>query len=105
MSSQLHAGNLGDKDFAAVHTFDTAQDEMHSVFQREPEAGHAGIGDGDLASLALLQEHGNHAAPAAHDVAVAGATEARVLGAGVGVGLDKHFLRAKFGGAVEIDRD
>ena len=57
----------------------------------------------DLASLALFHEHRNHAAPAAHHVAVAGATEARVLGPGVGVGLHKHFLGAKFGGAVKID--
>ena len=49
-------------------------------------------------------KHRNHAAPAAHHVAVARATEARVLRPGVGVGLHEHFFRAKFGGAIKIDR-
>ena len=61
------------------------------------------IGDGDFASLALLHEHRNHAAPATDHVAVAGATEARILGPGVGIGLDKHLFGAKFGGAVKIE--
>ena len=52
----------------------------------------------------LLQKHRNHAAPAAHDVAVAGATETRVLSSSIGVGLNKHFLGAKLGGAVKIRR-
>ena len=58
-----------------------------------------------LPRLALLEKHGNHAAAAADNVAVAGAGEAGVARAGIGVRLHKHFLGAQLGGAVEIDRD
>ena len=53
---QPHAGNLGNEDFAAMHLLDAAHHEAHAMLQREPEAGHAGIGNGDLAPLALLHE-------------------------------------------------
>ena len=56
-----------------------------------------------LPRLRCSMKHRDHAAPAAHNVAVAGATEAGVLRPGVGVGLDEHFLGAKFGGAVKVD--
>ena len=57
-----------------------------------------------LPALALLQENWNHAAPAAHHVAVAGATETRILGARVGIGLHKNFFRAQLGCAIKVDR-
>ena len=46
----------------------------------------------------------NHAAAAAHHVAVARTTEARVPRAGVGIGLHEQFFCAQLGGAIKIDR-
>jgi hypothetical protein len=50
------AGDFGDEDFAAFHLFDAGDDEVHALLEREPEAGHALVGDGDFAVGALLEE-------------------------------------------------
>ena len=83
-----------------MHLLDAAHHEAHSLFQRQPETGHARIGDGDVAIPPLLDEQWNDAAPAAHHVAVARAAQPRAAFAGVGVGLHKHFLGAQLGGAI-----
>ena len=84
-----------------MHLLDAANHEPDSLLDRDPEAGHAGIGDGDFAALALLLEYWNHAAPAAQHVAVARATESSILRSGVGIRLNKHFFRAQLGRAVQ----
>src|SRR5207249_3073217 len=68
---QLHAGDLGDKDFATVHLLEAANHEAHALFERNPEARHAGIGDGDPSSLALLQKNRDDAAAAAYYISIA----------------------------------
>ena len=52
---------------------------------------------------ALFQEHGNHAASAAQNIAVPDAAEARRPRSRVGIALHKEFLRAQLGRSVEID--
>ena len=69
-----------------------------------PEAGHARIGDRQLAALAAFLEERHHAAARADDVAVAHHGEARAALASQVVGRDEQLVRAQFGGAVEIDR-
>ena len=100
----LHAGDLRYEDLAALHLPDAADDEMDALFQREPKAGHALVGDGHLAGLALLQEDRHHRAAAADDVAVAHAGEVRDAAGGVGVGLHDQLLGSQLGGPIEIDR-
>src|SRR5579863_6110086 len=100
---QRHTWNLGDKNFAAVHLLDTADHEPDSLLERDPEPGHAGIGDGYFAALALLEEYRNHAAAAAQNISVAGATEPGILRTRIRIGLHEHFLRTKLGRTVQID--
>src|SRR5512142_1783415 len=45
--NDTHAGDLRDKDFAAVHLFEALDDEAHALLSGQPEAGHAVVGDGD----------------------------------------------------------
>src|SRR5690349_11185186 len=80
-----HAGDFRHKDLAPVHLLDAAHHKADTLFQRQPEASHPRIGERDTATLALLHENRYHAAPTAHDIAVAGTTEARVLRARVSI--------------------
>jgi len=100
---QLHAGNFGHEDFAAMHLLQAADHETNALIERDPEAGHARVRQSDFAALALLHEDRHYATAAADNVAIANATESRVLCAGIGVRLHKHLFRTKFGGAIEID--
>src|SRR5216684_6139181 len=101
---QSHAGNLGNKNLAAVHLLHAADHKLHALFQRQPESSHSRIGDRDLPAPALFEKNRDHAAPAAHYVTVTRTAEARIFRARVSVGLHKHFFRAQLGGAVQIDR-
>ncbi len=101
---QPHAGDLGNKNLAAVHLLQAADHELHALLERQPESGHASIGNRDLPAPALFQKNRDHASPAAHHVPIARTTEARIFRACIGIGLHKHLLRAQLGGAVEIDR-
>src|ERR1700731_2202444 len=76
---QPHAGDLRDEYFAAMHLLDGANHETNSMLESQPETGHARIGDGNAATLALLLKHRDHAAPATDNVSVASATEASLL--------------------------
>src|ERR1700758_4444971 len=100
---EIHAWNLRNKNLAAVHALEAVNNELYCALQDEPEAGHSWVSDGDLAPLTLLKKHGNHAATAAHDIAIASATETSILSAGIGIGLHKHFFRAQLCRAVEIN--
>jgi len=42
--------------------------KAHALVEREPEARHARVGDGDFPRLALLREERHHAAAAADHV-------------------------------------
>src|SRR5208337_5670037 len=79
---EAHAGNLGNKDLAAVHLIEAADHEVYALLQCQPKSGHTRVGDGDFAAAALLEKNGDHAAAAAHDVPVTRATEARIFRAG-----------------------
>ena len=87
-----------------MHLFDAMNNEFHTLIEGDPETGHTGISDSDFAALALLLENGDHAAPAAHHVAVTGATETSILRPGIGIGLHEHFLGAQLGCTVKINR-
>src|SRR6266550_2289788 len=95
----LHTRNLGNKDFAAMHLLQAADHEADALVKGDPEAGHTRVGNRNLAALTLFEKHWNHTAPAAHHVAVARTAEARVLRSSIGIGLNKHLLRAELGGA------
>ena len=62
--------------------------QVHRLVQVHQKAGHVRVGDGDgLARADLFHKQGDHAAPAGHHVAVAGAADGgvgRVYGAGLG---------------------
>src|SRR6185437_16100495 len=101
--NQLHAGDLGDENFAAMHLFEGADHETDPLIQGDPEARHSRIGERDLATLALLHEDWHHASTAPDNIAITNATEAGVLRAGIGIGLHEHFLRAKLGCPIKVD--
>src|SRR5208282_3722381 len=100
---QPHAGNLRNKNLAAVHLLQAADDKLHALLQRQPESSHSRIGDRDLPAPALIQKNRDDAAVAAHHVPVARTTEAGIR-ASIRIGLHKHFFCAQFGGAIQIDR-
>src|SRR6185437_2557064 len=93
----------GDKNFAAVHLLDTADDKPDSLIQRDPKPRHSRIGYRYPSSDSLLHENWYYASAAADNVSVARATEPRVLRARIGIGLHEHFFRAQLGGPVKID--
>src|SRR5215471_1030344 len=100
-----HARQLRYEDLPAHHLLDAAEDEVHTLLEREPESRHPLVGDRDRARLALLQEEWNHAPPAAHDVAIAAAAERRPADrVRVDVSLREEFLRDELRRTVEIDR-
>src|SRR5580658_1727650 len=100
---QPHAGDLGDKNLAAVHLLQAADHKLYPLLQRQPESRHARIGDRDLPAPPLFEKYRDHAPPAADDVPVARTAEARVFRARVSIRLDKDFFRAQLGRAVQID--
>ena len=101
---QTHAGNLGNKNLATVHFLNAVNYKSRSLFESNPETGHARIGYGDTASLPLLKKYWDDTAAATHHIAIARTTEAGLLRSRVGVSLYKHFFGAEFGCAVKIDR-
>ena len=42
-----HAGDLRHEDLPALHLLDAADRETHALIEREPEAGHALVGERD----------------------------------------------------------
>jgi hypothetical protein len=87
-----------------VHTLDAADYEANTLIESEPEAGHAGVGDGDASGFALLAEQRDDASAAADDVPIADTTEAGAPGAGVSIGLDEQFFGNELSGSVEVRR-
>ena len=53
--------------------------------------------------MALLQEYRDNRSAAANDIAIAGAAETGLPAAGIGIALDKQFLRAEFCHTVKVD--
>src|SRR5581483_11347461 len=100
----VHARNLGHEDLAAVHALETHENEPDRLLQSDPEARHLGVGHRQHAGGAHFLKKRNHAAAAAHDVAVAHHAEARAVAPRVAVGGDEELVGAELGGAVEIDR-
>jgi hypothetical protein len=72
-----HAGDLRYEDFTAMHLLDTADDETYTLFERNPETGHALVSDGDTAIAALLDKHRHNTASAADHVSIAHAAHQR----------------------------
>ena len=67
--------------------------EAHALLEVSQKRVMRAIGDGHLpAASLLLEEQRDHAAAAAHDVAVADAAEPGAGRAAVGVGLDEQLL-------------
>ncbi len=70
-------GGFLDEDVAVLAVFEGEEDEVHGFVEAHDETGHRGLGDGDgLAGADLVDPQGDHAPPAAHHVAVAGAADA-----------------------------
>src|SRR4051812_46554050 len=66
----LGAGNLRNKQLAAMHAFERSHDELDTLIERDPEASHARIRDGKVALSSKLLKQGDNAASAADHVAV-----------------------------------
>ncbi len=49
-------GNLWHKNFTAFHLFNAIHHKADSLIERQPEARHAFVGDGDLSTRTLIQE-------------------------------------------------
>ena len=82
---------LLDEQVAGVGVLKGELHQVHRLVQVHQEPGHVGVGDGDgVSGLDLLDEQGDHAAPAAHDVAVPGTADdgAASLRRHAGVGID-----------------
>ena len=82
---------LLDEEIAGVGVLKSELHQVHGLVQIHEEPGHVGVGDGDgISGLDLVDEQGNHRAPAAHDVAVPGAADdgTAPLGGHAGVGVD-----------------
>ena len=82
---------LLDEQVAGIGVLEREHDQLHRLVQIHQGAGHVGVGDGDgIAGLDLVDEQGDDAAPAAHDVAVACAADggAAALRRHAGVGVD-----------------
>src|SRR5437762_954089 len=101
---QSHARDLRNKNLTAVHAFQAMNDEFHALLEGEPKSRHTRISNGNPSTLALFLKYRDHAAPAAHHVSVAGATETSILRSGVSVRLHEHFFRAEFRCSVKINR-
>src|SRR5947209_368303 len=101
---QFHARNLGYENLSTFHLLNTTDHKTHALVQGDPKSRHPRIRNRESSAGALLHENRDHASPATHDVAVANATESRVLLAGVSVGLHEHFFGAELSCPVKIDR-
>src|SRR5215831_16307561 len=64
-----HARDLWDENLAATHCRQRLKHKVHSLFQRNPEAGHPRVGDVDDAVAALLEKDRYNAAAAPDHVA------------------------------------
>ena len=96
---------LLNEQVARVRVLEREHDQVNGLVQVHQKAGHVGVGDGDgVACLDLVDEQRNHAAAAAHDVAVAGAADGRsaALGRHAGVGKD-DVLHHGLGNAHGVD--
>ena len=83
-------GGFLDEDVAILPVFEGEEDKVHGLLEAHDEAGHPGLGEGDGVALAdLVDPQRNHAAAAAHDVAVAGAAD---LGAAAEAALGHGYL-------------
>src|SRR5581483_5249972 len=98
-----HAGNFRHEDLPAMHAFEASDHKPHALFQGDPKPRHASIGHGDPAVCTLCQEHGNHAAPAPHDVSVTTTAKPRTACSCIGIGLHEHLFRAELCCTVQVD--
>src|SRR2546426_1083130 len=87
-----HARDARHEYLAAAHALERGDHEGDALLERQPETGHALVGERDAAEALLLLEKRDDAATAADDVAVAHAGEARSLAAGVCVALHEELL-------------
>ena len=71
---------LLNEQIARLGMLKSKHDQIHSLVQIHKKTGHIRIGDGDgLACTDLINEQRDHAAPAAHHIAVAGAADGGIL--------------------------
>ena len=92
----VRATGSADEQLAAVHPVEGVDDEPHRLVERDPEPGHALVGDRQrLADCGEPAEQRHDRAPAADDVAVPHDGEARVVGAGVVVAGDEQLVGAQ----------
>ena len=93
---------LLDEDVAVLPVLEGEEHEVDGLVQAHYEARHRGLGDGDgLAVADLVDPQGDHAAAAAHDVAVARAADAR--GAGMPALRDGDLLLEGLADAHRVD--
>src|SRR5688572_32537513 len=71
--NDLGTGDLRHEDLAAFHLIDAAHHKADALLERQPEARHALIGDGNSSTRTLLEEERHHGTPAPHNVPIADA--------------------------------
>ena len=102
----LEGRDFTDKGFSAFCLFQSFDYQLYTLFQADPETGHAEIRNGKFC-LSLLNQRfkeGNHRATAACHVAVTHDGEAGVLCSHVGIGCDKQLVGYQLGSAIEVYR-
>src|ERR1051326_1185338 len=100
---QAHTRNPWNPDFAAPHGSQRSEHQGSALVERDPEARHARVSDGQLAGRTLFQEKRDHAAAAPDDVPVSNHAKSAALVAHVTIARYEQLVGAEFRGAIEID--
>ena len=98
--------DFADKGLAALCFRKGFDDELDTLFQTDPEASHAVIGNRKFRHALLDQalEERNDGSAASRHISVADDGEGDVLFARIGIGGNEQFVRNQLGSAVEVDR-
>src|SRR5579863_5271379 len=99
-----HARNLRNENLSSMHLLDTADDETHTLLERQPETRHPGIGERDPPQPLLLLKDRDHTTATSNHVPVSRTAKPCFLASRISIRLHQHFLGAELGCSVNIDR-
>src|SRR5665647_2529740 len=66
----IHTGKLGNKQLTPHHLFKAIQNKIYSLFNSDPETGHARVCNGEIAILPTFKQERYDTPPAAHDISI-----------------------------------